>query len=91
MDFSKLNLEFANMQETIKDYNKIILKINCRIKDNIRSINKMETKVKSNKDKLIKYLANAYIESIKCENDFLSDLIKGDQKDGESGNIKTVQ
>ena len=90
MDFSKLNLEFANMQETIKNYNKIILRINCRIKDNIRSINKMETKVKGNKDKLIKYLANVYIESIKCENDFLNDLIKGDENDGKSGNTKTI-
>ena len=85
MDFSKLNLEFANMQETIKNYNKIIIRINCRIKDNIRSISKMETKVKGNKDKLIKYLANVYIESIKCENDFLNDLIKGDENDGKSG------
>lgn len=90
MDFSKLNLEFANMQETIKDYNKIILRINYRIKDNIRSISKMETKVKGNKDKLIKYLANVYIESIKCENDFLNDLIKGDENDGKSGNTKSV-
>ena len=90
MDFSKLNIEFANMQETIKDYNKIILRINCRIKDNIRSISKMETKVKGNKDKVIKYLANVYIESVKCENDFLKDLIKGDEKNGESGNTKTV-
>lgn len=90
MDFSKLNLEFANMQETIKNYNKIILRINCRIKDNIRSISKMKTKVKGNKDKLIKYLANVYIESIKCENDFLNDLIKGDENDGKSGNTKSV-
>ena len=90
MDFSKLNLEFANMQETIKNYNKIILRINCRIIDNIRSISKMETKVKGNKDKLIKYLANVYIESIKCENDFLNDLIKGDENDGKSGNTKSV-
>ena len=66
MDFTKLNIEFANMQETIKDYNKIILRINFRIKENIRSINKMETKIKGNKDKIIKYLANIYIESIKC-------------------------
>ena len=78
------------MQETIKNYNKIILRINCRIKDNIRSIGKMETKVKGNKDKLIKYLANVYIESIKCENDFLNDLIKGDENDGKSGNTKSV-
>ena len=47
-------------------------------------------KVKGNKDKLIKYLANVYIESIKCENDFLNDLIKGDEKDGKSGNTKSV-
>ena len=70
MDFTKLNIEFANMQETIKDYNKIILRINFRIKENIRSINKMETKIKGNKDKIIKYLANIYIESIKCEKIF---------------------
>ena len=50
----------------------------------------METKVKGNKDKLIKYLANVYIESIKCENDFLNDLIKGDENDGKSGNTKSV-
>ena len=43
-----------------------------------------------NKDKLIKYLANVYIESIKCENDFLNDLIKGDENDGKSGNTKSV-
>ena len=83
-------MDFSNMQETIKNYNKIILRINCRIKDNIRSIGKMETKVKGNKDKLIKYLANVYIESIKCENDFLNDLIKGDENDGKSGNTKTI-
>ena len=91
MDFTKLNIEFANMQETIKEYNKIILRINFRIKENIRSINKMETKIKGNKDKIIKYLANIYIESIKCENDFLEDLIKEEKPNGnESGNTKTI-
>ena len=91
MDFTKLNIEFANMQETIKEYNKIILRINSRIKENIRSINKMETKIKGNKDKIIKYLANIYIESIKCENDFLEDLIKEEKTNGnESGNTKTI-
>ena len=38
MDFTKLNLEFANMQKTVEDYNKISSSINARIKDNLRII-----------------------------------------------------
>ena len=49
MDFSKLNLEFANMQKTVEDYNKIITLINMRIKDNLRTVSKYETKMKNTK------------------------------------------
>ena len=45
MDFSKLNLEFANMQKTVEDYNKIITLINMRIKDNLRTVSKYERKI----------------------------------------------
>ena len=38
MDFTKLNLEFANMQKTVEDYNKMSSSINARIKDNLRII-----------------------------------------------------
>ena len=74
MDFSKLNLEFANMQKTVEDYNKIITLINMRIKDNLRTVSKYETKMKNTKNKLEKDLAHLYITSIKCETEFLESL-----------------
>ena len=76
MDFSKLNLEFANMQKTVEDYNKMITLINARIKDNLRTVSKYETKMKNTKNKLEKGLAHLYITSIKCETEFLESLVK---------------
>lgn len=91
MDFSKLNLEFANMQETVKDYNKMIIRINFRIKENLKSISKFETKMKNTKNKLEKDLAHLYITSVKCETEFLEDLIKEEKANvQESENTKTV-
>ena len=76
MDFSKLNLEFANMQKTVEDYNKIITLINMR---------------KNTKNKLEKDLAHLYITSIKCETEFLESLVKEDKNnERESGNTKNV-
>ena len=91
MDFSKLNLEFANMQKTVEDYNKIITLINMRIKDNLRTVSKYETKMKNTKNKLEKDLAHLYITSIKCENEFLQDLIKEEKENvQEPGNTKSI-
>ena len=91
MDFTKLNLEFANMQETVKDYNKMIVRINFRIKENLKSISRFETKMKNTKNKLEKDLAHLYITSIKCENEFLQDLIKEEKENvQESGNTKSI-
>lgn len=91
MDFSKLNLEFANMQKSVDDYNKMIISIKLRIKDNLRSISKFETKMKNTKNKLEKDLAHLYITSVKCETEFLESLIKEDiSNERESGNTKTV-
>ncbi|MBR1376690.1 MAG: hypothetical protein IJ565_02635 [Bacilli bacterium] len=91
MDFSKLNLEFANMQTTISKYNKIISSINIKIKENIKNINKYETKIKNTKDKLEKELVHIYVASMKKENEFLDSLIKEAQMDErEKGNIKSV-
>ena len=91
MDFSKLNLEFANMQKTVEDYNKIITLINMRIKDNLRTVSKYETKMKNTKNKLEKDLAHLYITSIKCETEFLESLVKEDKtNERESGNTKNV-
>lgn len=91
MDFSKLNLEFANMQKSVDDYNKMIISINLRIKDNLRSIGKYETKIKNTKNKLEKDLARLYITSVKCETEFLEMLIKENKtNEQESNNAKTV-
>ena len=38
MDFTKLNVEFANMQNTITKYNNILNEIKNRIKNNLRDI-----------------------------------------------------
>lgn len=91
MDFTKLNLEFANMQKTVEDYNKMSSSINARIKDNLRIISKYETKIKNTKNKLEKDLGRLYITSIKCENEFLESLVKEEKSDErESGNTKNV-
>lgn len=91
MDFSKLNLEFANMQKTVEDYNKIITLINMRIKDNLRTVSKYETKMKNTKNKLEKDLSHLYITSIKCETEFLESLVKEEKtNERESGNTKNV-
>lgn len=91
MDFTKLNVEFVNMQKTVEDYNKMIISINLRIRDNLKSISKFETKMKNTKNKLEKDLAHLYITSVKCEIEFLESLVKEEKtNERETGNIKTV-
>lgn len=91
MDFSKLNLEFANMQKTVESYNKIVASINMKIKDNLRIISKYETKIKNTKNKMEKDLAHLYITSLKCNNEFLESLVReSDNNESESRNIKTI-
>ena len=75
MDFAKLNFEFTNMQNVVKDYNRIINLVNFRLKDNLRNVSKLETKIKNTKNKLEKDLLRLYITSVKCENEFLENLI----------------
>lgn len=50
MNFQKLNLEFNNMQIIITKYNKLLLDINNKIKENLKEINKYESKIKNNKN-----------------------------------------
>ena len=44
MDFTKLNIEFANMQNIISKYNNLQNEIKNRIKIDLKDINKYETK-----------------------------------------------
>ena len=75
MDFSKLNIEFANMQTTIKKYNDVINLINNKIKNNEKEISKYETKNKNSKNILEKDSLKIIVDSIKQENIFLKTLL----------------
>ena len=70
MDFSKLNLEFSNMQNTINRYNEIIKIVNERIKDNLKIINKSEVKLKNAKDDIERDIIELYLDVIKGQNKF---------------------
>ncbi len=91
MDFSKLNLEFANMQNTITKYNSLITEIKNRIKNNLRDINKYETKIKNTKNNLEKESYKILVISLKNETSFLENIIKEEDTNVQgSGNIKSV-
>ena len=82
MDFSKLNIEFSNMQKTITKYTEIVLKANNKIKENLKVIGKFETKIKNSKDDFEKELSHLYITSLKKENKFLESIINNNEEGG---------
>lgn len=75
MDFTKLNLEFSNMQNTIKKYNDIVNSINLKIKDNLKNINKYENKIKNTKNKIENDMLNLYITILKNENEYFENIL----------------
>ncbi len=79
MDFSKLNIEFSNMQKTVSKYTEIVLKINNKIKENLKVISKYETKIKNTKGNFEKELSHLYITSLKNENKFLESIINNEE------------
>lgn len=83
MDFSKLNVEFSNMQKTVTKYTEIVLLINLHIKENFKSISKYETKMKNTKNKIEKDMAHLYITMLKNENEFLENLVKEQEDKNE--------
>ena len=91
MDFQNLNIEFSNMQVMITKYNKLLLDINNKIKNNIKDINKYETRLKNTKNNLEKESYKLIIVSLKNETNFLEQLIKEDnQNEQGTGNTKSV-
>ena len=76
MDFSKLNIEFNNMQVIITKYNEILSLVKSKIKNTKNPIEKESYKI--------------VIVSLKDENVFLENLIKEDNKDGQSEIIKSI-
>lgn len=90
MDFSKLNIEFNNMQVIITKYNEILFLVKSKIKNNSREISKFENKIKNTKNSIEKESYKIVIVSLKDENIFLENLIKEENKDGQSGIIKSI-
>lgn len=88
MDFTKLNLEFANMQNTITRYNQMINSINQRIKNNDKDINKYETKIKNTKSIIEKDSYKLMMDSIKNENIFLKQLAESEEKKVDTNDRK---
>lgn len=81
MDFTKLNLEFNNMQNIINKYNKMQNIIRNRIKNNQKEINKLESKANSTKNSIEKESYKFIIVSIKNEIEFLEKILMEEQKD----------
>lgn len=90
MDFSKLNIEFNNMQVIITKYNEILSLVKSKIKNNSKEINKFENKIKNTKNPIEKESYKIVIVSLKDENVFLENLIKEDNKNGQSEIIKSI-
>lgn len=90
MDFTKLNVEFANMQNTINKYNNLITEIKNRIRNNARDISKYETRIKNTKNSLEKESYKILVIALKNETSFLENIIKEEKDNGESGNTKTI-
>lgn len=91
MDFTKLNVEFANMQNTITKYNSLVIEIKNRIKNNSRDINKYETRIKNTKNNLEKESYKILVIYLKNETSFLENIIKEDENnERESENTKSV-
>lgn len=91
MDFTKLNVEFANMQNTITKYNSLLSEIKNRIRNNSRDISKYETRIKNIKNNLEKESYKILVISLKNETTFLESLVKEEESnERESGNTKAV-
>ena len=91
MDFTKLNIEFANMQNTITKYNCVLTEIKNRIKNNLRDISKFETKIKNTKNIIEKESYKMIVVSLKNETTFLESIIKEEEtNERESGTTKTI-
>lgn len=85
MDFSKLNIEFSNMQNTITKYNEMVNCIKQKIKNNDKEISKYETKVKNTKNIIEKDIHKLLLDSIKNEKIFLKQLVESEErKDGQA-------
>lgn len=90
MDFSKLNVEFSNMQNMIAKYNELLLEIKNKIKNNVKDINKYETKLNNTKNNLEKECYKILVSTLKNETSFLEKIIKEETNEHESSIVKSV-
>lgn len=90
MDFSKLNVEFSNMQNMITKYNELLLEVKNKIKNNLKDISKYETKLKNTKNNLEKECYKMLVITLKNETSFLEYIIKEEPSEHEVDNVKEV-
>lgn len=83
MDFSKLNLEFNNIQKKMELYDIQFNKVLLKIKQLEKEIKKMETKITQAKSLVDKSLYTFFIEIKKEQLAFLTDTFLNDSKVGE--------
>lgn len=88
MDFSKLNIEFSNMQKIICNHNIQINEIKQKIKFNQKEISKNDIRIKNTKNNIEKYIYKILIEQIKNENLFLQKLLDVEIDKVEESNTK---
>ena len=90
MDFTKLNIEFANMQNSINKYNNLQVKIKNRIKNNLKEINKYDIKIKNIKNNLEKESYKILSIALKNETLFLEDLVEENDNGNEKNTNKAI-
>lgn len=81
MDFTKLNIEFANMQNKINEYNNLVALINNKIRDISKEIGKYDTKLKNTNSIIEKDFFSMMLNILKEEQNFLESLIVKETKD----------
>lgn len=82
MDFSKLNIEFNNMQNIISKYNVLYQEIKNKIKNNNKDVSKYESKIKSTKNNIEKETYKIIVLTLKDETSFLEHLIIEEEING---------
>ena len=81
MDFTKLNIEFANMQNKINEYNNLVVLINNKIRDISKEIGKYDTKLKNTNNIIENDFFSMMLNILKEEQTFLESLIVKENKD----------
>lgn len=88
MDFSKLNMEFFNIQKKLEKYDKQLDIVLLEIKKLEKEIVKIETKIKQTKSNVEKWQNKLILEFKKEQLDFLKNTFTSNEVNNETSNNK---